>query len=289
MSRLLLVAAVAPAFALLLGTVIAVSVRLRTGGTGARGAVERLAPVLYAGTVAAAALTAAVLAGFDPGRLGLVSGAAADGAVLAAATACGVLAGAGGYLGELLLAHRAAAGPGPGGRTGPEPPPPPRAPAAGTRSVGAWAAAPRALLALGLVTGLAEEVLFRGYLLTGLRGAVPLWAAVVLQAVLFGAHHASFGLRAVPAKAVHGLVWGALAAASGSLLPAVAAHLVFQVLVCRRLTRARARAEARDTGAEPAEGTGEQAGEEPGENGEGGATDDRAHGAAAVRRPPVAG
>lgn len=297
MNRLLLVVAVAPVFALSLGTVIAVTLRFRIGG--GRRAVERLAPVLYAATVTAAALLAAALTGFDPVRLGLTDGSAADAWSLAAATAGGVLAGGAGYFAELLLAHRALTDPGrvtstPGGppsapgraaratdraspaadwasrvpaRVTAAPRRPSRAPSAGTRSLGTWTAEPRALLALGLLTGLAEEVLFRGYLLTGLRGSLALWAALAVQTALFAVHHASFGLRAVPAKAVHGLVWGVLTVAAGSLLPAVAAHLVFQFLVCRRLTRPRP--------THPKQ--------------EGGAADDGAHGTAAVRRPPVAG
>lgn len=261
MIRLLLVAAVAPAFALLLGAVIAVSLRFGVGG--GRRAVERLAPVLYAATVTAAALLAAARTGFDPVRLGLTDRPAPSVWPVAAATAAGVLAGGAGYFTELLLAHRAVNRPTPAPRTprGPRHATAPAAPSAGARSLGAWTTRPRALLALGLLTALAEEVLFRGYLLTGLRGSLALWAALTLQAAVFAVHHASFGLRAVPAKALHGLVWGALAVAGGALLPAVAAHAVFQILVCRRLTRRQ----------------------------EGGTADDRAHGSAAVRRPPVAG
>ncbi|MYS77817.1 CPBP family intramembrane metalloprotease, partial [Streptomyces sp. SID5926] len=149
----------------------------------------------------------------------------------------------------------------------------PEGPATGTRSVGAWAGAPRALLALGLLTGVGEEVLFRGYLLTGLREALVPWAALVVQAALFGVHHASFGPRAVPAKAVHGLLWGALTLGSGSLLPAVAAHTVFQVLVCRRLTRAARPTDTTQVGGSPDDHEYDH---------------DRAQGSAAVRRPPMA-
>ncbi|MFH8443626.1 lysostaphin resistance A-like protein [Streptomyces sp. NPDC018026] len=277
MNRLLLVVAVAPAFALLLGAVIAAAVRFRVGGAGGRAAVERLAPVLYTGTVCAAAFLSAVLTGFDPVRLGLSAGPDRTGpdgwTVVAAATAAGVLAGALGYFAELLLAHRAAAVPGGAAGAGAGAGGHPEGPTTGTRSVGAWAGAPRALLALGLLTGVGEEVLFRGYLLTGLREALLPWAALVVQAALFGVHHASFGLRAVPAKAVHGLLWGALTLGSGSLLPAVAAHTVFQVLVCRRLTRAARSNDTTQVGGSPDDHEHDH---------------DRAQGSAAVRRPPMA-
>lgn len=340
MGRLLLVVAVLPAFALLLGAVIAVGMRYgrpAAGGRAPRRTVERVAPVLYAGVVAAAALVAAALTGFDPRALGLWAaeplGAGGSG-LICAAVAGGAVAGAVGYVGELAWAERALTrrGPGPPGTgdpaarpgggsaastavrkdkpsatgdavpsgrpwttaAGPKNNPSPtaagrddepaataagrravapggggtqrrgRGESAGMRAAGAWAGSPRSLLGLGLVTAVAEEVLFRGYLLTGLRGAVPLGAALVLQALLFGVHHASFGLRAVPAKAVHGLVWGALAVFAGTLLPALAAHLVFQFLACRRM----ARRAARDIP-------------------EGGTRDDGTHGSSVVRRPPL--
>ena len=296
MGRLLLVVTVLPAFALLLGAVIAVGMRYgrsMTGGRAARRTVERLAPVLYAGIVAAAALIAAALTGFDPRALGLWAReplGTGGGLLLGAAVVGGAVAGAVGYIGELMLSQRVLtrrfAGPpgagdpavrpggGPAAHTDTPPataagraaPRPARGEAAGMRAAGAWASSPRGLLALGLVTAVAEEVLFRGYLLTGLREAVPLGAALVLQALLFGVHHASFGLSAVPAKAVHGLVWGALTVAAGTLLPALTAHLVFQFLACRRMTRRK----GVDTP-------------------EGGMLDDGAHGTAAVRRPPLVG
>ncbi|MBT2455552.1 CPBP family intramembrane glutamic endopeptidase [Streptomyces sp. ISL-86] len=270
MGRLLLVVAVLPVFALLLAAVVAVRMRYgpaAPGGSGPRRAVERTAPVLYAGTVAAVALLAAALTGLDPHELGLwpEQPIAADVAWTLGATVLGaVVAGTAGYVGELALSQRAvnrATLPAAVAVSGEVP-----GEAVGMRAAGAWARSPRALLALGLVTAAAEEVLFRGYLLEGLRDAVPLWAALVLQAVLFGVHHASFGLRAVPAKTVHGLVWGGLAVAAGSLLPALTAHLVFQLLACRRM--------ARHGGPDTSEG---------------GSGDDGAHGPAAVRRPPVAG
>lgn len=265
MGRLLLVVAVLPVFALLLTAVVAVGMRYgraAPGGSGPRRAVERTAPVLYAGTVAAVALLAAALTGPDPHELGLwpEEPLGTDGAWILGATVLGAaVAGTAGYLGELALSHRAVSRPA-APAAGPV-----RGEAVGMRAAGAWAGSPRALLALGLVTAAAEEVLFRGYLLEGLRDVMPLWAALVLQAVLFGAHHASFGLRAVPAKTVHGLVWGGLAVAAGTLLPALTAHLVFQFLACRRM--------ARRSGPDTSEG----------ESG-----DDGAHGRAAVRRPPVA-
>ncbi|UYQ60638.1 CPBP family intramembrane glutamic endopeptidase [Streptomyces peucetius] len=340
MGRLLLVVAVLPVFALVLGAVIAVGMRYgrpAADGRAPRRTVERLAPVLYAGVVAAAALVAASLAGFDPRALGLWTAEplGTGGSVLiGAAVAGGAVAGAVGYLGELVWAERALArrGSGPPGTGDPAVRPggspaasaavrrdvpsatgaavprgrpwttgagpengdspgatdpqdkrsaaaagrgtvpqgngdarrPERGGTAGMRAAGAWAGSPRALFALGFVTAVAEEVLFRGYLLTGLREAVPLGAALVLQALLFGAHHASFGLRAVPAKAAHGLVWGASAVLAGTLLPALTAHLVFQFLACRRMARRKAR-----------------------DIPEGGTRDDGAHGSTAVRRPPM--
>lgn len=242
--RLLLVLAVGPAFALLLGLAGLSTRRLLLGGPGP---VVRIAPVLYAGVVAGAALVAGVHTGFDPDELGLRSVplllADRPGAswwVTVTAICLGVAAGVAGYLLELLLADRALArraGPRAAGdrRSGPQG-------AAGMRSVTAWAGTPWVLVVIGVVTAVSEEVLFRAYLLTGLRADLVLWAALGIQAVLFGTHHASFGARAVAAKTVHGLVWAVLAVAAGSLLPALAAHLTFQTLACRRVVRVDARA-----------------------------------------------
>ena len=45
------------------------------------------------------------------------------------------------------------------------------------------------LVVLAAVPAIAEEFFFRGFLLSGLRSALPRWRAIVLSAVLFGLFH----------------------------------------------------------------------------------------------------
>ena len=219
MGRLLFVAALAPVFATVLALVVSTSIA--RGRAGGRATVTAIAPLLYGGTAVVFAVVAGATVGFDPEQLGLWP-AHRPVLLVVAISVAGVLVAVVGYLGELALADRAA----PTGAGGTP---------VGMRAVRGWATSPWALVALGATTAVAEELLFRGFLLTGLRQDLPLLAAVAVQAVLFGLHHVSFGWRAIPVKAVHALVWAGLAVGAGSLLPALVAHVVFQLLVCRRL------------------------------------------------------
>ncbi|MFZ5827569.1 MAG: CPBP family intramembrane glutamic endopeptidase [Bacillota bacterium] len=80
-----------------------------------------------------------------------------------------------------------------------------------------------ALLAGALVPALAEELSFRGYVLGALRPLGPT-AAVALTGILFGALHLSL-IRLLP-LALLGVVWSMVAQRSGSILPAMIAHLM---------------------------------------------------------------
>lgn len=95
-------------------------------------------------------------------------------------------------------------------------------------------------LVLGVGFAVAEEVLWRGLALNILDGVG--WSefdAIVLLAVLFGLCHVWFGLRGVIAKTGEGLAWAGLVLASGTVVPAVVSHTIFQMLVLRRLGRQR--------------------------------------------------
>lgn len=83
------------------------------------------------------------------------------------------------------------------------------------------------VLMLGFFTlgaGITEELLFRGYVQTRLAERWPAWLAVLVPAIFFAAMHAD------PAHSVAvfplGLWFGFLARVSGSVVPAIAAHVL---------------------------------------------------------------
>jgi len=80
-------------------------------------------------------------------------------------------------------------------------------------------------IGLSLSAGFVEEVVFRGYLLRQFQAlGAGRWAAVLLQALLFGVSHGYQGLGARAAIVVYGILLGALAAIRRSLLPGIVTH-----------------------------------------------------------------
>jgi membrane protease YdiL (CAAX protease family) len=235
MDRFVLVAAVLPGFGLLLFLVSAPLARWGRSVTPAR-----VAPPLYVGVLAAATVLAVLHTGGQPDQFGLVAPELA-GLPVALAAAAMLLAGLAGalvtYLGELWLVSRLRTrrrgGPGVAGT----PAGTPAGDGSAMRAVRSWLPNPGWFLAVGVLTAVLEELLWRGYLLTGLRDAIWLLPAVALQAALFGLNHLPFGGRHMLAKAGSGLVWGLLVVGFGSVLVGLVAHLGFQVLAARRLWR----------------------------------------------------
>lgn len=87
------------------------------------------------------------------------------------------------------------------------------------------------LMALVACLVVAEEVVWRGYLLAEV--------GLVASSLAFAAHHYFFGPRHVAFTALAGLAWGGLYLLSGSLVPPVASHLVFNVLAWHHLRASR--------------------------------------------------
>jgi membrane protease YdiL (CAAX protease family) len=90
-------------------------------------------------------------------------------------------------------------------------------------------------------TAVGEEVLFRGAVLhevTVHRGPV---LALVAVSVIFGLHHMSFGVPAIAGKMLGGALWGMLMLLTGVIAVPLVAHLLFQLLVYRRMARTRTR------------------------------------------------
>lgn len=88
-----------------------------------------------------------------------------------------------------------------------------------------------AALALAPVV-LGEELVWRGVVQRALSRRAPGAGGVVLAAGVYAAAHAPLGSPVLVLVALGcGLCWGALRAATGSLTPALVAHLVWDLLV----------------------------------------------------------
>lgn len=83
-------------------------------------------------------------------------------------------------------------------------------------------------LSIAVAGPLAEELMFRGVIQTRLEQAMPVWAAVVLQAVLFGVAHGT-PIQMAYAFLI-GLALGFLRSRTGSILPGFAAHAAFNAM-----------------------------------------------------------
>lgn len=77
--------------------------------------------------------------------------------------------------------------------------------------------------------GIAEEVLFRGVLISALGAYIPSWLAVILVGIGFGLLHPVSRLYIVLA-ALLGIFWGALFVVTGNLLVPMVAHALNNVL-----------------------------------------------------------
>jgi uncharacterized protein len=87
-----------------------------------------------------------------------------------------------------------------------------------------------------LLVGLSEELMFRGAMLQGFRHAVPIWPAVLLTSVAFGAVHSlnvfvtgdlKGALIQSSAAFLSGLIFIALRLRTGSLWPSIIVHALW--------------------------------------------------------------
>ena len=81
------------------------------------------------------------------------------------------------------------------------------------------------ILSTAVLTGLVEEIIFRGLALSRLKRGMSRTAAVVVSAVIFGMFHGAF--VAVVYATVLGIVFGFLADRHNSILPTVVCHIFF--------------------------------------------------------------
>ena len=81
------------------------------------------------------------------------------------------------------------------------------------------------ILSIAVITGITEEIIFRGLALSRLKRGMSRTAAVVVSAVIFGMFHGAF--VAVVYATVLGIVFGFLADRHNSILPTVVCHIFF--------------------------------------------------------------
>lgn len=85
-----------------------------------------------------------------------------------------------------------------------------------------------AFIATALAAPVAEEVVFRGLILSRLRRAMPGWLALVLSALIFGVCH---GHPVWIAYAfVLGMIFGLMTLRTGSILPSMLTHILFNAI-----------------------------------------------------------
>jgi len=100
----------------------------------------------------------------------------------------------------------------------------------------------QAFMAVALTAGICEEFLYRGYLTWYFSLWTGLIPAKVIATLLFGLAHMYLGRTHVVQSTIAGAVLAVLAAASGSLLPAIVMHAIMDLVaghVGSRAMRAR--------------------------------------------------
>jgi sodium transport system permease protein len=85
------------------------------------------------------------------------------------------------------------------------------------------------LLVYSILAALCEELAFRGFILSGLRRRLGPWSAILLSSLLFALYHMNV-FQVVPTFLL-GLVLGLLTTRSGSILPAMVFHLLYNGLL----------------------------------------------------------
>jgi len=81
-------------------------------------------------------------------------------------------------------------------------------------------------IALSVSAGICEEYIFRGYLIWVLQPALGLWFAAAVSLVVFAAAHAYQGAKGVITVGVVGGLFTLIVLAFGSLVPAIAVHVL---------------------------------------------------------------
>jgi hypothetical protein len=88
---------------------------------------------------------------------------------------------------------------------------------------GPW---PLQVLLVVFAASVSEEICFRGMLFAGIRERLPLWAAGLISAAIFGALHVFTGPSAVPPLIAFGVILCFLYEKTGSVVPGIILHML---------------------------------------------------------------
>ena len=83
-------------------------------------------------------------------------------------------------------------------------------------------------LSIAIVAPIAEELFFRGYVLDAINRKHSDWTAIIWSAILFGLVHVD--PYSVGAIFIGGILWGWIRMRTGSLLPSIACHMMWNML-----------------------------------------------------------
>lgn len=91
-----------------------------------------------------------------------------------------------------------------------------------------------------VTAGITEEIIFRGFVIWGFAHVMPVWAAAALSLAVFTWLHRYQGLAQLLPVFLIGLVMTVIVVLSGSLWPAIAMHVVVDLLNGETVRAARA-------------------------------------------------
>jgi membrane protease YdiL (CAAX protease family) len=115
----------------------------------------------------------------------------------------------------------------------------------GMAGVAMIANSPTAFMILSIWSAVGEELVFRGGMLTVIwksqndivASIWQFWPFLIIQGLLFGLVHITFGLRTVVCKTVLGIGFSLTGLFAGIPIGAILPHIYYQVLVIRQFTR----------------------------------------------------
>ena len=84
------------------------------------------------------------------------------------------------------------------------------------------------ILYIAILTPIAEELMFRGYLLDAIKRKHGDWVAIIISSILFGLVH--IDPYTIGVATIGGIIYGWLRVRTGSLLPCIACHMMWNLM-----------------------------------------------------------